>query len=205
MQSVNDKVFARIRAKGRRSSFTNKDFLDLGSRGSVDMALTALAKEGRIRRVRRGLYDYPDFNAELGGRLGPDVDRVVQAWARRLGVRIQPAGAAAANMLGLSTQVPAHMIYLTDGRSRTLRVGGLTVRFKRTTPGRFQKGHGVTSLVATALRDLGPRGVDDAAIARLRGRLSEKHRNQLLKDAQHLEGWIYAIARKVAQPETVSR
>lgn len=93
------------------------------ARGSIDMALGSLAREGTIRRIRRGLYDMPKLNPALGGKLSPDIDEAAQAIARRQRWKIVPEGAWAANLLGLSTQVPAKIIYLTDGPSKEVEIG----------------------------------------------------------------------------------
>jgi Family of unknown function (DUF6088) len=82
------------------------DFLDIGSRGTVDMAFGRLTRDGKIRRIRRGLYDMPKINEALGGKLSPDIDEAARAIARRQRWKIIPDGAWAANLLGLSTQVP---------------------------------------------------------------------------------------------------
>ena len=121
MQSVAHKALKRIHNKGSGFSFTAKDFLDLGSRGAVDVALSTLTKQGKIRRISRGLYDYPKHSELLGGMLGPDFDQVAHAIARKSGIRIQPSGALAANLLGLSEQVPAKLVYLTEYRCRRKR------------------------------------------------------------------------------------
>ena len=134
MQSIANKIISRIKRNGAGFSFTAKDFLDLGSRGAVDMALSTLARSGKIRRVSRGVYDYPRHSELLGGLLAPDFDQIAHAIARKTGIRIQPSGALAANLLGLSEQVPAKIVYLTDGRSRTIRIGSQTITFKQTSP-----------------------------------------------------------------------
>ena len=155
-----DKILKRISGKGRGYSFTSKDFLDLGSRGTVDMALSALTKQAKIRRISRGLYDYPKHSKLLGGMASPAFGQVAHAIARKSGIRIQRSGALAANLLGLSEQVPAKIVYLTDGRSRTIRIGSQTITFKRTSPKELLPDK-KTALVVHALRFLGKDAVTD--------------------------------------------
>nr|QEG97822.1 hypothetical protein AgrTiKerr27_00092 [Agrobacterium tumefaciens] len=107
----------RARAGGRGSVFTPSDFLDVAARAAVDQALSRLARNGKLRRLTRGLYDFPKVHPQLGA-LSPRPDDVAKALARETGSQVQIAGARAANALGLSTQVPAHSIYLTDGGRR---------------------------------------------------------------------------------------
>src|SRR6202043_984315 len=93
-----------------------------------------LAQSGKIRRVRRGLYDIPRVNPTLGGELSPDIDEAARAIARRQRWKIVPEGAWAANLLGLSTQVPAKIIYLTDGPSKDVPIARRTIHFKHARP-----------------------------------------------------------------------
>ena len=115
MQTMRDQIVARIERLGEGKAFSAKDFLDIASRGTIDMALSGLTREETIRRIRRGLYDRPKFKPALGGKLSPDIDEAARAIARRQRWKIVPEGTWAANLLGLSTQVPSKIIYLTDG------------------------------------------------------------------------------------------
>jgi len=117
MTAVADRIIKRVRGKGRGWTFTPKDFLDLGTRASVDMALTRLVDTGHIRRISRGLYDYPKLHDRLGA-LTPDADTIVQAVATQSGQKVVASGAQSANRLGISTQVPAKSSYATSGATR---------------------------------------------------------------------------------------
>src|SRR5690349_6053062 len=129
MPAMADKIMKRIRGKGRGWVFTPRYFIDLGTRGAVDMALSRLTQHGSIRRVGRGLYDYPRLHAKLGA-LSPDADSLAQAVSTQSGDKVFISGAAAANTLGLSTQVPARATYATTGPSRIKTVGGRTLALK---------------------------------------------------------------------------
>jgi hypothetical protein len=96
--------------------FVPADFLDLGSRKAIDIALHRLARKGTIRRLAHGVYDFPKEHPVLG-TLSPSADDVASALAGRDRTRLQPAGAYAANALGLSEQVPANAVFLTDARA----------------------------------------------------------------------------------------
>ena len=122
-QTIENKLSYRIRGNGSGWAFSPKDFLDLGGRPTVDSALHRLTRRGEVRRVVRGIYDYPRFSKLLDQQLSPDVDQVARAIARKFGWRIQPSGAIAANLLGLSTQVPARAVYLSDGPDRSYKIG----------------------------------------------------------------------------------
>ena len=113
--TMKDRIWARIDNLGPGKAFMAKDFLDIASRGSIDVALTSLTSAGKIRRIRRGLYDLPIVNPELGGELSPDIDEAARHYRRRNRWTIIPDGPRAANLVGVSTQVPAKIVYLSDG------------------------------------------------------------------------------------------
>jgi hypothetical protein len=198
MNRIHSRVFNRFRKGGRGKVFITKDFLDLGSRDAVDQALSRLTRVGQIRRLGRGLYHLPLTNPRLGIPLNPDADEIAAALARQTGTRIAPSGATAANRLGLSTQVPAKPVYLTDGRSRRVRVGNLVFVVKHVAPRNLPAGSPVSTAVFQALRHVGQAAVDAQVIARIRRALSPKHRARLLQDARYAAGWIAETARQIA-------
>jgi hypothetical protein len=116
-------------------------------------------------------------------------------------VRLQPSGAYAANLLGLSAQVPMKIVYLTDGRSRTVQIGKKHIILKQTTPRNMAMAGRISGLVIQALRHLGRHHVDDAVIARLDRRLNADDRKQLLKDIRFAPAWIADIMRHLGTKE----
>lgn len=177
---------------------TPADFVDLGPRASIDQALSRGVLEGRIRRVARGVYDYPRRHPRLG-LLAPSMDDVASALAGRDASRLQPSGAHAANLLGLSDQVPVRAVYLTDGRSRTVQIGKRTLVLRRTTPRNMATAGRVSGTVIQALRWLGQRQVDDRVITTLRKRLGAGDREQLLADSRFAPAWIAAVLRRLVE------
>jgi len=196
--SIQDKVVDRLHRHGRGKVFTPKDFLDIGSREAVDKALSRLARTDTVQRIGRGLYAYPRINKRLGIAIPPDVDEIADAIARQTGSRIAPSGATAANRLGLSTQVPAKPVYLTDGRSRQVRVGNFIVVIKHVSPKELPVGNRTSATVLQALRHLGKDAVDSIAVSRIRKSLSPRNRSRLLLDARYTTDWIADAVRKIA-------
>src|ERR1700687_5808453 len=184
MQTMRDQIVARIERLGEGKAFSAKDFLDIASRGTIDMALGGLARSGTIRRIRRGLYDMPKVNAALGGELSPDIDDAAQAIARRQRWKIVPEGAWAANLLGLSTQVPSKITYLTDGPNNEVLIGRRSIHFKHARPKAMAGLEGKFALVVQALRYLGKEGVSTREIQTLRTALSPAEKRRLVKDAR---------------------
>jgi Family of unknown function (DUF6088) len=204
--NIQDKIADRIRRHGRGKVFTPKDFLDIGSREAVDQALSRLAKAETVQRLGRGLYCNPKINKRLGIAIPPDVDEIADALSRQTGSRIAPSGATAANRLGLSTQVPAKPVYLTDGRSRQVQVGNFVVVVKHVAPKELPVGNRTSATVLQALRHLGKDAIDPTIVSRIRKVLSRKSRSQLLQDARYTTDWIADAVRKIArdQEEAVS-
>ena len=202
LHSTDSQILSRIYGHGRGWVFTPNHFKDLGSRNAIASALKRQKQTGRIRQLARGLYDYPKTDSELG-ILEPSMDDIANALAGRDAVRLQPTGAYAANLLGLSTQVPMKITYLTDGLPKTVTVGKRQIVLKRTTPRNMAMTGRVSGLVAQALKHLGKEHVNDSVITRLKNRLDESARVQLLKDIRFVPAWIGDVFREISQAGAV--
>ena len=196
LQSVQTKIFARIRGKGRGWVFTPKHFWDVSGRKSVDMALFRLTDASRIRRLARGLYDYPKKHPKLG-LLSPSPDAIAKAISEKDGTRLQPSGAYAVNLLGLSPQVPAKIVYLTDGAQKTVHVGNQSIELRRTTPKNMATAGRVSGLVIQAFRYVGRDGVTPEHIATLRRSLPKADRERLWKDRIHSPTWMHLYFERI--------
>ena len=190
-------MLSRTKARGDGWVFSPTDFLDLGTRHAVDKALSRMAAAASIRRVARGLYDVPRRHP-IVGLTAPSVDKVAKAVAGKGGTRLQPTGAYAANLLGLSDQVPAKVVFLTDGRSKRIRIGKLEIALKQTSPRIMATAGRISGLVIQALRYLGKAHVNEDTVKRLDGKLSADDRKQLSKDAGYAPAWIGEIMQRLA-------
>lgn len=198
MQHTEDIVVSRIYGHGRGWVFTPNQFFDLGSHSAVRKALERLTKQGTIRRLSLGLYDYPKRHPTLGD-LVPNYEQIGKAFAGQHKLRLQPSGAYAANLLGLTDQVPAKIIFLTDGSNRKLTIYNQRIIFKRTTPKNMAAAGRISGLVIQALRHLGKVNVDDDIVDKLKARLSDADKKQLLKDITCAPAWIGAIFKRMVE------
>ena len=198
MQSIVTRIKKRIYSKSRGFVFTKSHFLDLGNPKTAAKALERLADSGEIRRLARGLYDYPEKHSTLGD-LPANYERIAQALAGRDSLKIQPSGAYAANLLGLTEQVPARIVFLTDGPNRTVQINKQQVVLKRTTPKNMATTGRVSGLVIQALRHLGQDHVDDNIIGVLKKRLSSDDKRQLMNDLRYAPVWIGNIFRQLQE------
>ncbi len=200
MSAVQDQILARIRAGGRGHVFIPKDFLDLGSRDAADQALSRLARLGAIQRLGRGLYLYPIRRA-ASEAASADPDEIAAALGRQTGSQVVPSGAMAASRLGLTRQIPAVPLYLTDGRTRRVAIGGSVFQLRHAAPKDLPAASQTSSMVFQALRYLGKESVDGRVIERIRKSLTEQQREELLQDAGYTTDWISAAVRQIARDE----
>lgn len=196
-QSTEKAVLDRIRGHGRGWVFTPRHFVDLASRPAITSALKRQTDGGTIRQLGRGLYDYPKLHPTLGA-LAPTPEALAKAMAGRDRVRLQPSGAYAANLLGLSEQVPAKVVFLTDGPSRIVQVGSMTLQLRRTTPRSMAAAGRPSGLVIQAFRHLGPEHVTSDRIATLRRILPADDRRALIKDLTLAPAWMHRPLKELA-------
>jgi hypothetical protein len=171
-------------------------FADFGNRAAVDQSLSRLAKAGKIRRISRGVYDIPKTHPTLG-TLSPDPDAIARSIAAHAGYRLQPTPAHAANVLGLSSQVPAQIVYLIDGSSRKIKVGNQIIHFKHAGP-RALLGAGTAAGVALqAMRAFGPDNLTAGIIQRLRRNLPSDAKTGLKDLAHYAPHWMTSAIDEV--------
>jgi len=198
-QALEKQALAFVQGHGRGWVFTPRHLTKLGNPNSMRMVLTRLTRKGAIRKLARGLYDYPRTHPDLGF-LSPTVEAVANALKNRDAIRLQPSGAYAANLLGLSQQVPMKVVFLTDGPLRRVRLGHQEIILKPTTPRNMATAGRVSGLVIQALRHIGQHHVDDSIVRDLQRRLSDDDRKTVLKDRQYAPRWIADLIEQIARP-----
>jgi len=195
---IASKIKAKIVRKGRGYVFTPSDFLTVGTRASVDQALSRLARKGVIRRLTQGIYDYPKISPRLGA-LSPRPDDVAQAVARKDGQVLSVSPAKAANMLGLTKQVPAKLVYLTNGPTRSKTIGAQTIYLRQAAAKNLVGAGTPTGPVFQALRYLGKDGINTNALQKIAKHLKADDLQSLVKDSQSAPDWMKPVARDIAQ------
>jgi hypothetical protein len=192
-------ILRRIRGKGRGWAFTPSDFADAGDPRSVGMVLSRLVKHEKIRRVQRGVYEVTHEHP-LIGTVGAGADAVMAAIARRDALKLLPSKAAAANVLHLSTQVPAVTTYGVTGRSRTISVGGKSsVKLKRRSPKSVALAGRFSGWLAEALRSFGRGKVSAVDLQKLKRQVPREARKQLMDDLRYVPAWMRPIFKEVAK------
>ncbi len=195
MQSVASKIKRVINSKPRGELFFPGDFSDMGSSDSVRKALQQLKEKGLIKQVAHGIYVRPRYN-ELIGVLMPTTEEIALGIAKRDRIKIVPTGAYALNALGLSTQMPLNIVFLTDGAPRTIKVGNRSIKFKKTTPKNLLAKGDISKLVIQALREIGKGNVSKNEYDKIITLLKNENKQKLKYDIALAPEWIKKIMKK---------
>ena len=172
-----------------------EDFSEYGSAGAIRIALHRLVTNNEIRRVAQGIYVRPKIS-QLVGEVMPTAEEVAKEIAKRDRARIIPTGSYALNALGLSTQVPLKLVFLTDGAPRTVKVGKRTISFKKTTPRNLSVKGKISALVIQALKAIGNRKVSKEEEKLIIRQLHSEDEKLLKHDIKLAPEWIANIMRK---------
>jgi len=202
LKSVQNQVYNKITKHKRGMLFFPSDFSAAGSVLAVNTALSRLEKEQVIERIAQGIYLYPKKDP-LFGSLYPSTEDIAAHIAKRDHARILPTGATALQKLGLSTQVPMNLVYLTDGAPRKIRIGKQSITFKPTTAKRLATKGPISSLVIQALQELGKAKVDEDIKERITQLLQKEKLKYLEHDAKLAPAWISAILKEAAKQLTI--
>ncbi|HAB19028.1 MAG TPA: DUF6088 family protein [Verrucomicrobiota bacterium] len=198
-ESADSQTLDRLHAKRRGWVFTPAHLSDLGTRNAVASALKRLKAAEIIRQLARGLYDYPVEDPVLG-KVAPSADAIARALVVRDAIRLQPSGDYAANLLGLSEQVPSRVVFLTDGPTRKVKIGKREILLKRTTPRNMATAGRKTGLMIQALRHLGRQRVNEQVVATIARQIPLAERAAIAKDLRHAPRWIADVLRPLVAP-----
>jgi predicted transcriptional regulator of viral defense system len=197
MSSTTNAILKRIRAKHRGFVFTPKEFTHLGTRAAVDQALSRLQRSGQIRRLTRGVYEFPRIHPKIG-LLSPSPEAVAKAIAKRSATRITVSPIKAANLLGLSTQVPVQNVFWTEGRSRTIRIGNQTVSLKHVAPSKMIGAGTEAGIVIQAVRSLGKEGIHEIPIRSLAKRLPRPVKRAVQRLVPAAPAWSQPVLNQIS-------
>jgi len=192
MQSLNNKIVTQIKRRGREKIIFTKDFSLLGTEFAIRKSLSRLCKEGMIVRLAAGTYLYPKIS-KLIGTVYPSVEEIVKQIAKREKSRIVPTGLYALNKIGLSTQVPMHFVFLTDGAARELKIAGIKVKFQKTIAKNFSFKGKLTILVVFALKEIGMGNVRQHELQRINELLLHENKETIIHDSKLAPNWIAEI------------
>jgi hypothetical protein len=162
----------------------------------VRTALTRLVQKQSIRRLSHGLYDLPIVHPQLGA-LVPSVENVIAAIKSADAIEVQATGAYAANLLGLSTQIPMRIELYTNGPRRKIRYGNQEILLKPTTPKNMVGAGTKAGLILHALRQIGQDNVTDEMIAQIRSKIMDQDIKHIKKQIPYAPAWVAKIMRSL--------
>jgi len=195
-----NKVFYFISGHGRGWAFSSNDLINKFTRQEIDNTLSDLTKKKKIRRVARGIYDYPKYSELLQKELSPDIEQVARAYARKFNWTIEISGDTALNILGLSTQIVGKYTYLTNGSNKSYILdNGATIEFKKSSLKNIGFKHKESSLIVQALKTLGKERVNENIINAIREKIEPSKFQKILIDTKSSTVWIYETIKKICK------
>jgi hypothetical protein len=195
MQLTESKILELIKAKGEGFVFTSKYFSSQADDVSVvTSALSRLVQKKVIRRLTHGLYDLPEVHPKLG-EIIPKTQKIIEAIKTSDAIEVHPTGAYAANLLGLSTQIPMRIELYTNGPKKTIRIGKQEIILKSTTPKNMIGAGTKAGLILHALKQIGKDNVTDEMIKQIRSKIEEQDIKHIKRQIQFAPVWIAKIMR----------
>ena len=189
-------ILAKIKKAKRGALFFISDFATFGKPDAIRQALQRLVKSGEIDRVAAGIFVRPQKD-DIIGKVMPDIEDIAKAIARRDRARIVPTGDYALNCLGLSTQVPMNIIYLTDGTARKIQIGNYKIVFKKVAPKNVAAIGEISRLAIQALKTIGKESVTEGEIRHIQTVLQNEKPTHLEYDIRLAPAWIQGIMKDV--------
>jgi hypothetical protein len=193
-KSVQTRIENEIKSMKRGSILFPSNFDDIGNVEVVKKSLLRLENKKFLVRLAHGIYLYPKQD-KLLGVLYPTIEEIAVAIADRDKARIIPTGTTALNKLGLSTQIPMNIVFLTDGAPRSIVVGKRTIKFKRTSPKNLAVKGEVTSLIIQALKEIGKDNVTAEQLERIKIHLEKEKQEIIEHDSKLAPVWISKIMK----------
>ena len=179
--------------------FVPIDFALITDKKTASVSLSRLEKEKIVLKIMRGIYYKAEYNDFLDEYVAPQADAVAHALSRNYGWTIVPCGDTALNLLGLSTQIPAAWVYVSDGPYKEYTYNQTTIKFKRTTNKEISKLSYKTALVVQALKALGNDSINDSVITKLKNTLSEEEKKTMLMEAKAVTSWIFEYIKIICR------
>jgi predicted transcriptional regulator of viral defense system len=189
MQSIHSQLEDKILSLKKGAIVFVSDFAEFGTSENVKKVLLRLEKKQLLVRLAHGIYLYPKIDKELG-ILYPSTESIAEAIAKRDKIRIIPTGIYALQQLGISTQIPMNVIYLTDGAPRKIKVGKRIITFKKTAPKNLAIKNKVLSNIVQGLKELGKENITDEIRQKINQALQKVPVKALKEEILNAPVWV---------------
>jgi predicted transcriptional regulator of viral defense system len=201
MQTTSNEIITCIKRNRRGKIFFADEFRKFGSNEAVRQTLSRLCKKQILVRLSSGIYLYPQIDSEIG-IIYPSIETVAKAIAKREKTRMIPTGSYALNALGLSTQVPVKVVFLTDGTARVVKIGKrATIKLKRTVAKNLSYKGKISLLAISALKEIGKDKATVEQLQKIKEALLLEKRENTVHDAGLAPVWISNIILKLLENE----
>ncbi|MFW5955719.1 MAG: DUF6088 family protein [Rhodothermales bacterium] len=199
VQNVTKKILSRVHGRGRGCAFLQINFTDIGGRDAVDQALSRLARRRSLRRLVRGLYDYPRYSDLLAKTVTPAIQEVARPLARKHMWDLVPDKAPSLHLLGLDTQVPAQYRFLSSGPNAEYKVGGIKLAFVHGRQQRTSIDDGFVATLVQAIHALGQRDVQEQQRTHLASFRSLREYERILRQTRNVASWVHEEIKRVSR------
>jgi hypothetical protein len=192
VKSIVSEIEYKLKSGRRGKILFAADFSSFGLPKAVNKAMERLTESGLLIRLAQGIYLYPQIDTRLGlGVLYPTVETIAREIAKRDKARIVPTGVYALNVLGLSTQIPMNVVFLTDGAARKIKIGnGQGIVFKRTVAKNLSYKNDLLILVVAALKEIGEGNVTAEQLTKIKDLISKEKQEVITTDLKLAPAWI---------------
>jgi predicted transcriptional regulator of viral defense system len=183
------------------SAFIVSDFTDIMDYETAKKNIARMEKNGKLRRVIRGVYDKPKYSTLLQEYSAPNPNEIADALARNYSWTIAPTGNTALNLLGLSTQVPANWSYISSGPYKKYEIGKVRIDFVHRADRELSGMSSKTQLIIQAIKELGRERIGNDEVRKIRSKLSDEEKEIMMKESQQTTAWVYSVIKDICKGE----
>jgi len=198
-----ESIRKRIKKSDIGTIFIPSDFSDLTDYSNIKVSLSRLIESGLIRRVIRGVYEYPEYNDFIKDFVSSNPHKVALAISRNHSWTIVPDGDTALNQLGLSTQVPAEWTYVSDGPYKKYTINKTVIRFKHTANKDISKLTYKSALLVQAIKALGKGNITGTNIQKISKLMTDEEKVNILEEGRYMTTWVFDIIKEICMGDSI--
>lgn len=196
MPSIHSQIENEIEKNPSGKIYFTDDFTHLGTAENIKKILLRLEKEDVLERIAFGIYIKPKIDSLLGV-IYPSLEEIAKEIAKRDKARIIPTGTLALYNLGLTTQIPLNVVYLSDGSQRVVKIGKYSIKFKRTVPKTFAIKDELLQLIVQSLKEIGNKNITEEFLLKLKPSIQKVSKEVIDNELKYAPVWIQKEIRNL--------